>query len=389
MICPFCLQDVRFSKKTTQKGALSYVCPIDTCAQFIPRLYVDDYKKFPPVVVSVIGHRAHGKTVALSTLYYALSRMDMGNYWPDFYLFPINEPSLEVVFENAKSLDAGKLPPPNPKIFPEPTLIQVNSLPITEQGRATLLFYDTAGEAFLKTQDIGRYAGFVRRAKTALFLVSIPQLRNTSDPAANPASELERLLYSYIQGMADMDADTRDQHLIIVYTCADALLPELDEWPLIKQYILQDNWMSLTEPEDYIGQMYNISAQLESFTHDVLNASQFLSLANDRFKSVNYSIISALGAAPDDNGHLSVKIKPRRIMDPLFWTLERALPARKQRKLQRRLQQKSGQSLLNTQHASQKDVLPAHTNQLIQSIPKRNNNRPANRFLAFWYSLFK
>ncbi len=358
MICPFCLEKVKFKKKVHDAGTFNYVCPKTECSQIIPRLYVDDYKRYPPVVISVIGHRAHGKTVALSTLYFTLSRMHMGTYWPDFYLFPINEASLEVVFENAKSLESGKLPPPNPKIFPEPTLLQVNSIPIVKQGRATLLFYDTAGEAFLRTQDIGRYAGFVRRADTVLFLVSIPQLRNTLDAASNPAGELERLLYSYIQGMADMDADTKEQHLIIVYTCADTLLSELDEWPAIKQYILEDDWSKLTDASGYLANMHTISDQLERFTHDVLDATQFLSLANDRFESINFSIVSALGAAPDEKGQLSVKIKPRRILDPLLWTFERALPARKQRRIKQ------------------------------QALGAQNGIMPANRFLAFWRSLF-
>ena len=53
----------------------------------------------------------------------------------------------------------------------------------------------------------------------------------------------------------------------------------------------------------YVAQMYNISdAAHQRFTHEVLKAKQFLALANNRFASVHFSIISALGAAPDDRG---------------------------------------------------------------------------------------
>ena len=389
MLCPFCLEKVKFSKRVHDNGTFSYVCPKNDCAQLIPRLYVQDYKQYPPVVVSVIGHRAHGKTVALSTLYYTLARMDMGTYWPDFYLFPINDASLEVVFENANSLETGKLPPPNPKIFPEPTLLQVNSMPITNQGRATLLFYDTAGEAFLRTQDITRYAGFVRRAKTVLFLVSIPQLRRTSNPATTYAGELERLLYSYIQGMADMNADTKDQNLIIVYTCADALLPELDAWPLVKQYILEDDWSRLIDPTNYVAQMYRISKRLEQFTQDVLKARQFLALAHNRFQSVRFSIISALGAAPDEKGQMAVKIKPRRILDPLFWTLERALPARKQRKYQKQYRAQQNRTLQNSTLLNSTLQNSTLQNSTLQNSTLQNNSKPANRILAFLKSIFQ
>ena len=338
MICPFCLEDVRFKKEKQRNGSLEYVCPSTSCGQIIPRLYAEEYHRYPPIVMSIIGHRAHGKTVALSTLYYALSRLNIETHWPDFYLFPINEASIEVVFEKAQALEAGKLPPPNPKIFPEPTLLQASSLPLTKKGKATLLFYDTAGEAFLRTQDIGRYAGFVRRAHTALFLVSLPQLRRQTSKE-HPAGELQRLLYAYIQGMADLGTDTRNQHLIIVYTCADAILSSLADWPDVQQYILHDDWTALQDAESYAARMYNISSQLETYTRDVLSAHQFLNLASDRFASVRFSIISALGAAPGTEGNLAVKIKPRRIFDPLLWTLERALPARKQRRIQQRARQ--------------------------------------------------
>ena len=336
MLCPFCLEDVTFKKEARERGTFIYVCSSPDCAQPVPRLYVDEYRAYPPVVVSVIGHRAHGKTVALSTLYYTLSRLNLGDRWPGFYLFPINESSLEVVFENARMLEQGLLPPPNPKIFPEPTLIQMNGLPLVDRGQATLLFYDTAGEAFLRTQDIGRYAGFVRRARTVLFLVSLPRLRRTArTEAASPAGELERLLFSYIQGMADMNAATQNQHLIIVYTCADTLIPDTADWPDIQHYIQDDDWGALADIEPYVARMHHISARLRAFTGDALGARQFLTLAGDRFASVNFSIISALGSAPDEHGRLDVRIKPTRILDPLLWMLERQLPPRKHRRLMR------------------------------------------------------
>ena len=342
MICPFCLEDVTFKKNAQGNGTFVYVCSSASCAQVVPRLYVDEYKVYPPVVVSVIGHRAHGKTVALSTLYYTLSRLNIGRYWPGYYLFPINEPSLEVVFENARILEQGLLPPPNPKIFPEPTLIQMNGLPLIEKKKATMLFYDTAGEAFLRTEDIGRYAGFVRRARTVLFLVSIPQLRASQREGVSPAGELERLLFSYIQGMANMNADTRDQHLILVFTCADALVSDLEPWPETQAYITHDDWEALGSMEDYMSRMHQVSDQLRAFTLESLGASQFMTLAEDRFESVHFSIISALGSAPDNEGRMAVEIKPTRILDPLLWTLERELPERKQRQLRKRAARQFG-----------------------------------------------
>ena len=40
----------------------------------------------------------------------------------------------------------------------------------------TLVMYDTAGESFHRPNQLIQYARFVRRARTVLFLVSLPRI---------------------------------------------------------------------------------------------------------------------------------------------------------------------------------------------------------------------
>jgi hypothetical protein len=77
MFCPFCLAEVTFSQ---EKG---YICP--TCKEQIPALYVQDYQKYPPVVVSAVGFREHGKTVYFASLFYVLKKSSLPQHWSGFY----------------------------------------------------------------------------------------------------------------------------------------------------------------------------------------------------------------------------------------------------------------------------------------------------------------
>lgn len=334
MVCPFCLGKVRFQVEKQADNARQYVCPAADCGQPVPRIYVEEYTTYPPIVGSVIGHRAHGKTVFLSTLYYVLTHLDLSRFWEQFYYFPINQQSLDVVFDNANMLEEGRLPSPSQKVFPEPTMMQVSHVPLV--NRATLLFYDTAGEAFLNVSEIRRYAGFVKRAGTVLFMVSLPRIREQNKDVS---AEMERLLHTYIQGMKEMGASSEKQHLVVVFTCADLLFGELETWPDIAHYVQHDSQPNLSDPMAYLAGMYQISARLRMFVRSHLQAQRFLNLVDERFNSVQFSITSALGAAPDEEGNLMIRIRPRRVLDPFIWILEKSISGWKRWSLERRVKQ--------------------------------------------------
>ena len=110
-LCPFCLEKVNFKQK--QPGG--YPCP--NCGQIVPAMYVDDYKLYPPVVVSTIGFPGHGKTVYLSALFHTLKYGRLAKYWPGFYYKPINEQSLDTVFKYADMLEKGNYRMQLPEFF--------------------------------------------------------------------------------------------------------------------------------------------------------------------------------------------------------------------------------------------------------------------------------
>ena len=72
-----------------------------------------------------------------------------------------------------------------------------------------------------------------------------------------------------------------------------------------------------------IERMHDISNRLYEFTEQALSAYEFLNAAEANFKSIKFSIISALGTEPQ-GAKLSVGIVPRRILDPVLWIMEKS-----------------------------------------------------------------
>lgn len=315
MLCPFCLADERIKQqKLPNSLASAYICP--NCNEQAPALYAQDNKKYPPVVISAIGFRQHGKTVYFASLFYTLKKLTLARDWPEFFTMSLNEDSLDTVYGNVRMLEGGTLPDSTPKNFPRPTMIRAEGIPM--QPDCTLLFFDTGGECFERPTQLVQFAGFVRRAKAALLLISVPDLED-------PRAGMQQLLNTYVVGMRELGARTDDQHLIVVYTKGDHLAARFagGPWEDLRTYLVHGSVDDLARPDGYMERMHRVSDRLLAFTEQELHANEFINAAEANFKSVNFSVISALGAAPQ-GARLPVKIVPRRILDPVLWIMEKS-----------------------------------------------------------------
>lgn len=140
---------------------------------------------------------------------------------------------------------------------------------------------------------------------------------------------MDKLLDTYAVGMGELGARTQDQHLVVVYTKADEIADLFSGWSDLKTYLTQGSVDGLAYPQGYLRQMRNVSSRLREFTRSELSAYEFLHAADASFKSVTFSIVSALGAKPDGE-QLTAQIVPRRVLDPLLWMMEKSLPGWKQ-----------------------------------------------------------
>ncbi len=310
MLCPNCLQNTRGT-----------TCQNKDCEQKeIPPLYILHYGDFSkkPSILSVVGFTGHGKTVYLATLMHALEK-ELVNMWPKFFRLGLDQNTVDTVMHNSMLLARGQLPAPTPRTFPRPSIHLLKNIP--RYKTRGLIIYDPSGEAFNSDEGIKSLAGFVQRARSVIFLVSLADLQ---PPKSN---DLYRLLNVYVLGMAKMKAKTKNQHLIVAYTKADLLAQELEKYPSVLRH-LNSNYGELADPKRYLQKLSIISKQLLAFTEDHLQATAFVRLAQDQFRRVEFCAVSALGAAPERDAsgvsRLATAIKPRCVLDPLLWVLERS-----------------------------------------------------------------
>jgi hypothetical protein len=308
LICPYCLAiDTILQNDNTKR----FEC--NDCKQIIPHEYMRD-KEARREVISVVGFRGNGKTVYFASLFASLYKL--AQHWPGFYIQAVDERGLQVWKENMNILKTGVLPDPTQKLFPEPTILKLSKMPHLDNS--FFMFYDTSGEAFEKPSGITNYAKFVKDSRTALFILS----PNDMD---HEGQSMYDLLATYVQGLSELGGAPEQQHLVVVLTKAETLQSRLTGYEDIWRYFEEGLLNTLVDfrPRAYIKGMENTSHSLERFLKGELKEAQFVHFAKDRFKSVEFSIVSALGAAPDGK-KLSDHIRPKRIMDPLLWVMHKS-----------------------------------------------------------------
>lgn len=304
MLCPFCLEKISSNGRKCNH-----------CNEELPILYINSYRRRrPPYVVSLVGFSGHGKTVYLASLLYTLQDR-LTRVWPNFYRRGLSQEAVDILYENLKMLREGTLPESTRRNFPRPSVHELRSIP--GEGDRQLLIYDPPGEAFYQDVGMEQYAGFVKKAKVVLFLMSLADM---DEPVSN---EMKQLLDVYTLGMARMEAKTKKQHLVVVYTKADLLLDRLASRSPLIAYMRQSEEATIGDVKQYRRALHYVSDELADFTRCELGAHGFVSHATSEFKSVSYCIMSSLGSAPEE-GRLVMSMDPHRVVDPLMWVMEKS-----------------------------------------------------------------
>jgi hypothetical protein len=328
MLCPYCGRDVKFVKvptKTTYEN--SYECP--HCKARAPNRYgkPEEYEKYPPVHLCAVGSREHGKTSYFAALFWFLFRRLDSSVWPKFFCGGIDATESDKqpnpYRQMADSFGAGELPDANPQIFPAPTFFRLDDMP--GRPNCTLLCYDTAGEAFDSPAGIGQYAGYVFSARCVLMFFGL------GGAEGDPADYMHRLLNRYTTTLHEK---TKAQHLVVVYTKGD-VLDLSGEYADLTDYLRRGERWGLEDMSAWLERRIRVSRRLEEYTDKVLRASHFVHMANKHFASVEYSLVSVLGAVPEkrDGNRLAVHATPKRVLDPLLWAIEKTLIPPPRRKL--------------------------------------------------------
>ncbi|MCS7305545.1 MAG: hypothetical protein NZ602_10620 [Thermoguttaceae bacterium] len=317
----YCLKNYplgNYGQENTSAG-IWYRCPNPECREELPVAYVQA-TGVRTSVLSAVGFRGHGKSVYFSSLLYLLWSGELARVWPGASACGLSDESLRVVNQNVVELTRGQLPPATPSVFPKPAALKIQGTP---WGDRIFLLYDTSGEAFMDSRRLVKYARFVGSASTMMFLQDV-------SAAENPALQMHELLNTYILGMGALTGIsdfTKRQQLLIVYTKGDELLPLLEEYPDIVEYLRSEEEISPEGIDGYLRKLRGISKRLKDFTEEKLDAAQFVNLAKNSFASVKFCIVSSLGCSPEGD-RLLVKPIPHRVLDPLVWVLAYSDPLR-------------------------------------------------------------
>jgi serine/threonine-protein kinase len=335
MICPYCVEDVPAHSQQHHECKRVKDKPF-------PPFYLDYHggeSSTDPLVLSVVGFPGHGKTVYLCALFDYLDN-HLTYIWPGFFNHVLDQESLSLLNNNRRSLREGILPSRTDQSFPRPGIFRLTKMPqhavsngLSPLADTTVLIYDPPGEAFSTEDKIVNFASFVKHSRCVLFLVDVTALGDSI------ADEMAKLLDTYVLGMRRMGIEKKSQHMIVVYTKSDEMkvsVPEfasfLEREPRLNDYLDQQRPATLTDPRAHFNQLEDISRLLESFTWSELKAARFINVAEDWFASVSYTVVSSLGAAPEEanNGNgtvqrLTVRMSPRGVADPLLYVLAKSV----------------------------------------------------------------
>lgn len=319
--CPYCLKsthpktEIRREKQGDPYE--TYVC--SECEKEIPPEYIIENGRVQKLSIGMVGFRGHGKTTYLSALFYLLHDM-CPTIWNNFVLLSLNKEALDRLHEKKTSLLSGNLPEATPTNFPVPAIVEFRNIPTL--GTYFVSFYDTGGEVFEDPASIRGPGLFVAYSDVVLFLISIANIYSKENDRW--ARELDRLLDIYIRAIRDMHIGRKKQHLVVVFSKADLLLegkPELSK--SLKEYIEQGDYKKYKSlNEDNLRLIISISREIENWL-EINRANLFINLARDNFKSVEYTMVSSLGAAPKGDKlefRLTPKL-PKRVLDPFLVAL--------------------------------------------------------------------
>jgi hypothetical protein len=312
MLCPFCLVALNPGTVTCN------------CKEKLPDQYValhSGWRAKDPLFMSVVGFPGHGKTNYLGGLYQYIQR-ELPKRWPGFYRQGLTTETLRSVYGSMATYAKMSVSPRTEHVFPRPNIDRMLKLP--KHGDRTLVIYDPPGEAFETHSDdlMSSFASFVRYSKVAVMLISPSDLLGNSRRLETVGPAMYRLIEQYDIGLRKLGGKPKEQHLVVVYTKGDRMLTDFDLPPAVGRYLLASDEGALGDVSRYVKEMTTISRQLEEYTARVLDGMTFINNARDQYRSLEFSIVSALGAEPDGD-QLSEPISPKRVIDPFLWVLER------------------------------------------------------------------
>ncbi len=277
-----------------------------------------------PLVILPCGYPGHGKTTFLASLCFLVDRLP--RRLPGFTIQPADTHTRKYLpwfiekFRNRSLEDAtsvAEIPP---------FVCAMNNLPSSggiQAGQNRLVaFFDVAGEAIRAGSS---HADLLHEP---LLHCHVPWL--VFNLGSKTATErTTSLLDSYVHLMTSKGLSLQGKRIVLVYSCTDLLVDKLPTE--VADYLYQENDFDLNSIDsgtarpfnltEYMKKAEQISNCLKEFTvQNIHDGPALISLANSYGIDLRFCATSATGHLAI-NGEMFEDPIPRRVIDPLLWSL--------------------------------------------------------------------
>lgn len=311
------------------------ICPI--CHFELP-LDVDHIDQY---IIAIIGGRLTGKSHYLASLISRLNYEVGDNFditvrmigqetkerWQRDFHEPLFVNHTQIVPNQPAALDPVVK---SPLVFQFQFNEKTGLLKKTKRIRTlTVSFFDSAGEDMKSLSNMVVQNRYIRYADGIIFLLDplqIPYVRaqlpkhNIQLPPEDwryaPANIVDNLVDLLNSGNRPKTAQHQKIDVPVAFTLAkiDMLRPLLAPTSPLRNPSNHPGFVNLNDLE-------SVNTEVTSFLEKWINRAFIRKIEND-FAEYSFFGVSALGAPPDANGHLSM-VSPFRVEDPLLWLLLR------------------------------------------------------------------
>lgn len=310
--CPYCFEKME-PEKAIEGINVNYKCSKNN--ETIPREFIEK-GNIPKTSIGLVGYTGHGKTVYITSLFFLLKELQ--NKWgDDYYLSCLDDNTSDVMYVRIPKFKKGELPDSTPINFSSPALIFFRNIPYI--GDYFVSIYDIGGGVFERSRGITEQGRFIAYCDTVLFIMSI------YDSGENWIDRIHQLLNNYHRSAyGDLGIKlSKKQNLIVVLTKADLLIENnVQLTPELSDYLNNTEH----NPENIIKNRTEISNRIRKWLIS-MGCRGFVNMAKDNFKSVEYTIVSATGAAPVGRNlaHNIDQNTPKRVLEPFIYALDKNL----------------------------------------------------------------
>jgi hypothetical protein len=286
----------------------------------VPKDFIES-EYIPHINIGMIGYSGHGKTIYNLSMLYLFKALP--EYWSQFYFETLDDTSHSAMYFDVPNLEAGRMFMRTKAVYPRPIFLKLNHVPYFNNSFIRL--FDTGGRLFENLDLMTQKGRYFAKVDVIFFFLSLAE----EDMLDSWNLRIMKLIDRYINVVYSRYGvkTKKKQSIVFILTKADKLLEMNGEVSLtseLKQYLSKgtiEHYQNIDKGK--LEEIKNQSEEIESWLRSN-NCNGFINLAKNHFKSVGFTMVSAIGDTPV-NGKLEQELKlhdPKCVLDPLLLAMQ-------------------------------------------------------------------